>query len=85
MAKTHETIKSPADILLRVRWATHTIEAARKQAVSRYDEDIRALRELDYKLATIQTINEPELFDPETVLSPELRQLLTAPLSKYVT
>ena len=42
-------MSTPADILLRVRIATHMIEAARKQAVAVYDEDLRGLRELDAK------------------------------------
>ena len=84
MAKTHE-LKTAAEILLRVRIATHTLQAARKQAVSKYDEDLRALRELDLKLATIQTINEPELFEPGTVLAPDMLNLLLSPLAKYAT
>ena len=74
---------TPADILIRVRFATHQIEAARKSAVSVFDEDLRVLRDLDARLATSQTINEPELFKPEEVLSPEIQTLLEAPLSKY--
>lgn len=75
--------KSAADILLRVRFATHQIEAARKQAIAGYDEDLRMLRDLDARLATSQTINEPELFEPASILSPEVDAILTAPLAKY--
>lgn len=74
---------NPADILLRVRIATHQIESARKQAVSVYDEDLRALKELDARLATIQSIAQPELFNSENVLTPELMQLIESPLAKY--
>jgi hypothetical protein len=48
-----------------------------------FDEDLRVLRDLDARLATSQTINEPELFKPDEVLSPEIQTLLEAPLSKY--
>jgi hypothetical protein len=82
MAKTHD-LKTAADILLHARIATHTLQAARKQAVSKYDEDLRALKELDLKLGTIQSVNEPELFDPGLVLSPEIRTLILYPLAKY--
>ncbi len=75
--------KTPADILLRVRFAAHQIEGARKQAIAVYDEDLRLLRDLDARIATAQTINEPELFDASTVLSPDVHQLLDAPLAKY--
>ena len=83
MSVTKAGLTTPADILLRVRIATHMIEAARKQAVAVYDEDLRGLRELDAKLATAQTINQPELFDAHSVLSPEFRKVLEAPLAKY--
>jgi hypothetical protein len=75
--------KSAADILLRVRFATHQIESARKQAMAVYDEDLRHLRDLDSRLATAQAINEPELFEMAEILSPEVEQLLAAPLAKY--
>ena len=75
--------KTAAVILLRVRFATHQIEAARKQSIAVYDEDLRLLRDLDSRLATSQTINEPELFDAQTILSPDVQQILSAPLAKY--
>ena len=75
--------KTAADILLRVRFATHQIEAARKQSISVFDEDLRLLRDLDSRLATSQTINEPELFEPTTIMSPDVQELLAAPLAKY--
>ena len=83
MSVTTKGLSTPADILLRVRIATHMIEAARKQAVAVYDQDLRGLRELDVKLATVQTINQPELFDLNSVLSPEFQKLIEAPLAKY--
>lgn len=70
-------------LLLKVRIATHQIEAARKQAVAMYDEDLRALKELDAKLATVQTVNEPELFSPDKLLSPDLSALIDSPLARY--
>lgn len=70
-----------ADLLLRVRIATHQIEGARKQAVSVYDEKLRKLKELDAKLATLETIAQPELFDASSHLSPDVEQLLAAPLA----
>ncbi len=74
-----------AQIVHRARVAVHQIEAARKQAVSVYDEDLRALKELDSRLSTPTVLNEPEMFDVEQVLSPDLRSLLDAPLAKYGT
>ena len=76
---------TPAEIVHRARVAVHQIEAARKQAVSVYDEDLRALKELDARLSTPSVLNEPEMFDVEQVLSPDLKQLIEAPLAKYGT
>lgn len=75
--------KTAADILLQVRFATHQIESMRKQSIAVFDEDLRLLRDLDSRIATSQTINEPELFEPGSVLSPEVENLLAAPLAKY--
>lgn len=79
-------MKSPstttaADLLLRVRIATHQVEGARKQAVSGYDEKLRVLRDLDARLATLETIAQPELFDSSQFLSPDVERLLAAPLA----
>lgn len=73
----------PGDILLRVRAATHQIEAARKQAVSEYDADLRRLSELDKRLSTPETVAQPELFNVGEMLTPDIETLLDAPLSKY--
>lgn len=72
---------SAAELLLRVRIATHQIEGARKQAVSVYDEKLRVLRDLDARLATLETAAQPELFDSAKFLSPEIDRLLRAPLA----
>ena len=72
---------SAAELLLRVRIATHQIEGARKQAVSVYDEKLRTLRDLDARLATIETAAQPELFDSAKYLSPDIDRLLRAPLA----
>lgn len=74
---------SAGDILLRVRSASHQISAARKQAVSQYDADLRRLADLDVLLTTPEAMSQPELFNPDTVLTPELQDLLAAPLAKY--
>lgn len=71
--------------MLRVRCASHQIAAARKQAVSQYDADLRKLSDLDMQLSTPEGISQPELFELEKVLTPEIQLLLEAPLSKYGT
>ncbi len=72
-----------AEIVHRARVATHQIEAARKQAVSEYDEDLRMLKELDSRLSTPLALNEPEMFEVDKVISPEIKAILDAPLAKY--
>lgn len=83
MSKTHTPYKTASDVLLRVRIATHVLSAAKKQAISAYDEDLRALKNLDLKLATVETLHQPDLFDLETTLTPELRRILESPLARY--
>lgn len=70
-----------ADLLLRVRIATHLIEGARKQAVSVYDEKLRVLRDLDARLATLEAVAQPELFQADAYVNPEIQRLLDAPLA----
>lgn len=77
------TKPSAGEILLRVRYASHQIAAARKQAVSQYDADLRRLSDLDVLLTTPEAMSQPELFEPDAVLTPELNELLSAPLAKY--
>lgn len=72
-------------LLLKIRIATHQIEGARKQAVSGFDEKLRVLRDLDARLATLETIAQPELFDAGSYLSPEVESLLAAPLADQET
>lgn len=74
---------TPGELLLRVRFATHQIASARKQAVSQYDADLRRLSDLDILLTTPEAMKQPELFKAESVLTPELVELLEAPLAKY--
>jgi len=83
MSKAHTTYKTASEVLLRVRVATHQLSAARKQAIAAYDEDLRALKNLDLKLATVETLQQPELFDIDASLTPELIRLLDSPLAKY--
>lgn len=80
-AKPNDT--TAGELLLRVRFATHQITAARKQAVSQYDADLRRLSDLDMLLTTPENMSQPELFKPASVLTPELLELLDAPLAKY--
>lgn len=80
-AKNMET--TAGEILLRVRFATHQITAARKQAVSQYDADLRRLADLDMLLTTPEAMSQPELFKSDSILTPELQELLDAPLAKY--
>jgi hypothetical protein len=75
--------KNPADILRRARFATHQIKAARKQAVSQYDADLRRLSDLDILLTTPEAMSQPELFRVESVLTPDLEELIERPLAKY--
>lgn len=75
--------KSAGELLLRVRFATHQITAARKQAVSQYDADLRRLADLDMLLTTPEAMSQPELFKIDTVTTPDLMELLEAPLAKY--
>lgn len=70
-------------IVSRARSAWHLIHAARKQAVSEYDADLRRLDELDKCLTTPEVMAQPELFDVRSVLTPEIENLLAAPLAKY--
>ena len=83
MSKAHTPYKSASEILLRVRVATHQLAAARKQAIAAYDEDLRALKNLDLKLATVETLQQPEMFDIDASLTPEMTRLLESPLAKY--
>ena len=80
---TIQNYKSISEILHYARDAFHTIAAARKQAISQYDEDLRALKNLDLKLSPIKTKEQLELFDLESTLTPELKRLLDSPLAKY--
>ena len=83
MANNTIAKRGPGDILLRVRSAAHQIQAARKQAVSEYDADLRRLDELDKRLTQPEAVAQPELFDVGDVLTPEIEDLLAAPLAKY--
>jgi hypothetical protein len=74
---------SPGEVHHLVRIATRQIEAAKKQAVSMYDEDIRMLRKIDLKLSTPMAVDQPELFSVDTVLTPEAQAIVEAPLAKY--
>jgi hypothetical protein len=81
--KPDQKKRTTGDILLQVRSATHQIQAARKQAVSEYDADLRRLDELDKKLTTPEAVAQPELFAIDEMLTPETEELLRAPLAKY--
>jgi hypothetical protein len=81
---TKQAEKTAGEIMLRVRHAAHLIAAARKQAVSQYDADLRRLSDLDMQLTTPEAISQPELFSVEKVITPELQELLDAPLAKYI-
>lgn len=83
MKPENKNMNSPGDLLLRVRFATHQIKAARKQAVSQFDADLRRLSDLDMLLTTPETVNQPELFKSSSVLTPELQKLIDAPLARY--
>jgi len=74
---------TPAELLQRACWAISELESARKSQVCEFAKDLRYLNGLRAKLITDSVMNEPELFDVQTVLSPELVVLLEAPLSKY--
>ena len=80
---TAATKPTAGELLLRVRFATHQIMAARKQAVSQYDADLRRLSDLDMLLTTPEAISQPELFKPDAMLTPDLQELLDSPLAKY--
>lgn len=79
----HNQKSSAGELLLRVRYASHQIAAARKQAVSQYDADLRRLADLDMQLTTPEAMAQPELFKADAILTPDLQELLAAPLAKY--
>ncbi len=83
MSQNNDNKHSAGELLLRVRFATHQIHAARKQAVSQYDADLRRLADLDMLLTTPEAMAQPELFKLDAVITPELQELLDAPLAKY--
>ena len=60
--------------------AIRTVEAARKQRVSEYDERLRKLRHFAEELFLKCADGQLDLLDPSTVLSPELDKLLNDPL-----
>ena len=72
-----DRIRSQADDALA------ELTAARKQVISEYDADIRRIRELQAKLRDRHLHDQPEMFDLESVLTPELRSLLESPLARY--
>ena len=83
MSKRIEDLTA-GEIMLRVRCASHQIAAARKQAVSQYDAELRKLSDLDMLLSTPEGISQPELFKVATVLTPELIRRLETPLIDFV-
>lgn len=83
MSKAHTPYKNAERVIMRVQVATLQLLAARKQAIAAYDEDLRALKSLNLKLATVETMQQPELFDVDATLTPELIRLLDSPLAKY--
>jgi hypothetical protein len=83
MSKAHTPYKNAESVIMRVQVATLQLLAARKQAIAAYDEDLRALKSLNLKLATVETMQQPELFDVDATLTPELIRLLDSPLAKY--
>ncbi len=72
-----DRIRSQADDALA------ELTAARKQALSEYDADIRRIRDLQSKLRDRHLHEQPELFSLDAVLTPELRDLLESPLARY--
>ena len=83
MSKAHTPYKNAESVIMRVQVATLQLLAARKQAIAAYDEDLRALKSLNLKLATVETMQQPELSDVDATLTPELIRLLDSPLAKY--
>lgn len=63
----------------RASLAISAIEAARKSRVSVYDERMRKLARFSEQLEVKFRDQQKELFDPESILSPELKKLLAAP------
>lgn len=59
--------------------AVRLLVSAKKQRVSEYDERLRKLRDFAEVLFIKQIDAQGELFEPERILSPELRTLLDAP------
>lgn len=81
MTTKHKT--TPGEIMLKARLATHQIIAARKQAVSQYDAALRQLIDLDRVLSTPESVAQPEMFDADTVLTPDLMDLIETPLKRF--
>jgi len=59
--------------------AVRLLVSAKKQRVSEYDERLRKLRDFAEVLFIKQIDAQGELFEPERILSPDLRELLDAP------
>lgn len=72
---------TPAEINYRADCAFNAIASARKQAVFGYDVRLRKLVELKKQVTAPAVSDQPELFEPDAVLSPELSDILAAPLS----
>jgi hypothetical protein len=75
-----------ADTLTRrTLFAVHEIKAAKKQAVSAYDADLRRLDDVLKRLTTSEAMNQPELFDDGvgSLLTPEVQQIIDQPTGRY--
>lgn len=75
--------KTRSDIIGDAYSALMQITAAKKQACAQYDADIRRLRDLLEQLTTSEARAQGELFPTDTIVTPELAELIAFPLAKY--
>ena len=75
--------KSRSDIIGDAYSALMQITAAKKQACAQYDADTRSLRDLLEQLTTSEARAQGELFATDTIVTPELAELIEFPLAKY--
>jgi hypothetical protein len=68
------------DTRCRADDALRALHASKKQHVGEHDERMRKLKALAEFLFIKQADGQGELFDPKTVLSPDIEELLSAPL-----
>jgi hypothetical protein len=67
-------------LIVDSRQSLKTIEASRREICAEHNERIRKLRDAETALISARSGAESEMFDIESVLTPELLKLLADPL-----